>query len=85
MLRIDNHSTPLCSPCVLKQQESHIHDVVRQARHLENTYGRYFDHNILFRDMESAGNEVVGLVDRLATEQQWVPASWLVENKNTTP
>ena len=63
-------------------QESHIHDVVRQARHLEDTYGRYFDHNIHFHDVESARDEVIALVDRLAQEQQWVPASW---QENTAP
>lgn len=61
----------------LKLQESHIHDVVRQAQHLETTYGQYFDKNLMFEDVDTARNHVLQVVERLGSQQQWVPASWL--------
>lgn len=50
--------------------------MVRKARYLEQTYGHYFDHAILFKGLNSAHNEILGIANRLQQDEQWVPASW---------
>lgn len=57
-------------------QESGIPDMIRQARYLEKTFGHYIDHPILYRGLNSACTEIVGVADRLQKDQQWVPSSW---------
>ena len=57
-------------------QESHVTDILRQTSHLERLYTHYFDHSLTFTDTRSVIQEVVGMANRLHTDQQWVPASW---------
>lgn len=64
-------------PLLLHLKESHIPDILRQAESLERTYSRYFDHTILFSDLDAAIKEVIHVADRLASEDQWVPTTWL--------
>ena len=58
-------------------QESDVSDIFRQAVILENTYSHFFDHNLHFSDVTTAMTQVMNVVDRMAREQQWVPAAWL--------
>ena len=58
-------------------QESDVSDIFRQAVILENTYSHFFDHNLHFGDVTTAMTQVMNVVDRMAREQQWVPAAWL--------
>ena len=72
-LNTNSTSPPLTAHTL---QESGIPDMVRKAKYLEKTYGHYFDHAILFKGLNSAYTEIIGIADRLQQDEQWVPASW---------
>ena len=50
--------------------------MVRKVKYLEKTYGHYFDHAVLFEDINSAYTEIIRIAERLQRDEQWVPASW---------
>ncbi|XP_028295354.1 MAGUK p55 subfamily member 5-A-like isoform X1 [Gouania willdenowi] len=54
-----------------------IKDVIEKAREMENNYGHFFDASIFNTDPEQAFHELRRLIDKLDTEPQWVPTSWL--------
>ena len=46
---------------------------------LMSNYGTYYDHILVPEDerMESAGHELLDVINGLDVEPKWVPASWL--------
>ncbi len=50
--------------------------MIRQATHLEQTYGKFIDHTILFSDLGSAQKDIMHIANRLRKDKQWVPAQW---------
>ena len=65
-----------CITSYFSLQESSIADLIRQATHLEQTYGHYIDHTLLFSNLDSAQQDIMHITNRLRRDQQWVPASW---------
>ena len=59
-------------------QESSVADILRQAGYLERNYSHYFDHTVLFTDVETVYKELHKVADRLLHDQQWVPATWAI-------
>ena len=51
--------------------------MVQKSRELEHTYGHYFDYTIINTDFERTFDELRQVIDKLDTEAQWVPASWV--------
>ncbi|KAG7508628.1 MAGUK p55 subfamily member 5 isoform X1 [Solea senegalensis] len=54
-----------------------LKDVIEKAREMEHSFGHFFDATIVNMDPEQAFNELRRLIDKLDTEPQWVPTSWL--------
>ena len=46
-------------------QESSIADILRQASYLERNYSHYFDHTVMFTDVETVYKELLKVADRL--------------------
>ncbi|MEE6492103.1 hypothetical protein FKM82_016473 [Ascaphus truei] len=54
-----------------------LREIIEKAREMEQNNGHYFDSAIVNTDLEKAFQELVRLIDKLDTEPQWVPSSWL--------
>ncbi|XP_030577053.1 MAGUK p55 subfamily member 5b isoform X2 [Archocentrus centrarchus] len=54
-----------------------LKEVIEKAREMEQNFGHYFDATILNADPDQAFRELRRLIDKLDTEPQWVPTSWL--------
>ncbi|XP_074471181.1 MAGUK p55 subfamily member 5b isoform X2 [Sebastes fasciatus] len=54
-----------------------LKEVIEKAREMELNFGHFFDATIVNMDPEQAFHELRRLIDKLDTEPQWVPTSWL--------
>ncbi|XP_061599122.1 protein PALS1 isoform X2 [Cololabis saira] len=54
-----------------------LRDIIEKAREMEQSCGHLFDAVIVNTDQEKAYNELLRLINKLDTEPQWVPSSWL--------
>uniref|UniRef100_A0A3B3YKG2 Protein PALS1 n=1 Tax=Poecilia mexicana TaxID=48701 RepID=A0A3B3YKG2_9TELE len=59
----------------LKPEE--LKEVTEKAREMELNYSHFFDVTVVNFDPDQAFQELLRLVDKLDTEPQWVPSSWL--------
>ncbi|XP_012724580.2 MAGUK p55 subfamily member 5b [Fundulus heteroclitus] len=59
----------------LKPEE--LKEVTEKAREMELNYSHFFDATIINFDPDQAFQELRRLIDKLDTEPQWVPTSWL--------
>ncbi|KAK2856078.1 hypothetical protein Q5P01_004813 [Channa striata] len=54
-----------------------LKEIIEKAREMEHNYGHFFDATIVNMDPDQAFHELRRLIDKLDTEPQWVPTSWL--------
>ncbi|XP_067338129.1 MAGUK p55 subfamily member 5b isoform X2 [Channa argus] len=54
-----------------------LKDIIEKAREMEHNFGHFFDATIVNMDPDQAFHELRRLIDKLDTEPQWVPTSWL--------
>uniref|UniRef100_A0A9J8C451 Protein PALS1 n=1 Tax=Cyprinus carpio carpio TaxID=630221 RepID=A0A9J8C451_CYPCA len=54
-----------------------LRDIIEKAREMEQNYGHLFDAAIVNTDLDKAYQELLRLINKLDTEPQWVPSSWL--------
>uniref|UniRef100_UPI0037E8F4D2 MAGUK p55 subfamily member 5b isoform X2 n=1 Tax=Semicossyphus pulcher TaxID=241346 RepID=UPI0037E8F4D2 len=54
-----------------------LKEVIEKAREMEHNFGHFFDATIVNMDPDQAFHELRRLIDKLDTEPQWVPTSWL--------
>ncbi|KAK5916287.1 hypothetical protein CgunFtcFv8_011287 [Champsocephalus gunnari] len=54
-----------------------LRDIIEKAREMEQGCGHLFDGVIVNTDQDKAFNELLRLINKLDTEPQWVPCSWL--------
>ena len=52
-------------------------DLIEKAREMDINYGHYFDYTIVNKDLDEAFNELVDVANRLETQPQWIPSSWV--------
>uniref|UniRef100_A0A671KUD7 Protein PALS1 n=1 Tax=Sinocyclocheilus anshuiensis TaxID=1608454 RepID=A0A671KUD7_9TELE len=55
-----------------------LRDIIEKAREIEQNYGHLFDAAIVNTDQDKAYQELLRLINKLDTEPQWVPSSWLL-------
>ncbi|XP_018590834.1 MAGUK p55 subfamily member 5b isoform X1 [Scleropages formosus] len=55
-----------------------LRDIVEKAREMEQKFGHLFDSTVANGDPDKAFQELLRLINKLDTEPQWVPASWLL-------
>lgn len=58
-------------------QPEELKEVIEKAREMELKYSHFFDATIVNMDPDQAFLELLRLIDKLDTEPQWVPTSWL--------
>uniref|UniRef100_A0A8C1ICS9 Protein PALS1 n=1 Tax=Cyprinus carpio TaxID=7962 RepID=A0A8C1ICS9_CYPCA len=54
-----------------------LREIIEKAREMEQNYGHLFDAAIVNTDQDKAFQELLRLINKLDTEPQWVPSSWL--------
>ncbi|XP_041721666.2 protein PALS1-like [Coregonus clupeaformis] len=54
-----------------------LKELIEKAREMEQAYGHLFDAAIVNGEPDTAFHELLRLIDKLDTEPQWVPSSWL--------
>ncbi|XP_026160855.1 protein PALS1 [Mastacembelus armatus] len=54
-----------------------LRDIIEKAREMEQSCGHLFDAIIVNTDHDKAYSELLRLINKLDTEPQWVPCSWL--------
>uniref|UniRef100_A0A3Q1GHW6 Protein PALS1 n=1 Tax=Acanthochromis polyacanthus TaxID=80966 RepID=A0A3Q1GHW6_9TELE len=54
-----------------------LKEVIEKAREMEHSFGHFFDATIVNTDPDQAFQELRRVIDKLDTEPQWVPTSWL--------
>ncbi|XP_028997504.1 MAGUK p55 subfamily member 5b isoform X2 [Betta splendens] len=54
-----------------------LKEVIEKAREMEHSFGHFFDATIVNMDPDQAFHELRRLIEKLDTEPQWVPTSWL--------
>lgn len=54
-----------------------LKEVIEKAREMEHNFGHLFDAAIVNMDPDQAFQELRRVIDKLDTEPQWVPTSWL--------
>lgn len=65
-------------PCfIFCAQPEELKKVVEKAREMEHNFGHFYDATIVNMDPDQAFHELRRLIDKLDTEPQWVPTSWL--------
>lgn len=63
--------------CVFVPQPEELRDIIEKAREMEQSCGHLFDAIIVNTDPDKAYAELLRLINKLDTEPQWVPCSWL--------
>ncbi|KAL0969740.1 hypothetical protein UPYG_G00231650 [Umbra pygmaea] len=54
-----------------------LRDIIEKAREMEQNFGHLFDAAIVNTDQDKTYQELLRLINKLDTEPQWVPSSWL--------
>ncbi|XP_072512707.1 MAGUK p55 subfamily member 5b [Salminus brasiliensis] len=60
-----------------KNQPEDLREVTQRAREMEQNYGHLFDAVVVNSDEDMAFFELLRLIEKLDTQPQWVPSSWL--------
>lgn len=72
----------VCAVCCKQPEE--LRYIIEKAREMEQSCGHLFDAVIVNIDQDKAYSELLRLINKLDTEPQWVPCSWLRwEHMNT--
>lgn len=58
-------------------QDSELKRTVDESERIKRAYGHYFDLCIVNDGLEAAFRSLRLSLDKLSTEQQWVPVSWV--------
>ncbi|XP_039293760.1 MAGUK p55 subfamily member 5 isoform X2 [Nilaparvata lugens] len=58
-------------------KEEELKDIIEKAREMEEKYGHFFDMIIINNDTERAYHQLLGEINSLEREPQWVPATWV--------
>lgn len=58
-------------------QPEELREIIEKTREMEQNNGHYFDTAIVNSDLDKAYQELLRLINKLDTEPQWVPSTWL--------
>lgn len=77
MWHVANQFFLILNPLSFFQQPEELKKVAEKAREMEHNFGHFFDATIVNVDPDEAFYELRRQIDKLDTEPQWVPTSWL--------
>ncbi|XP_033104977.1 MAGUK p55 subfamily member 5-like isoform X2 [Anneissia japonica] len=58
-------------------KEEALRDIIETGRTMEDLYGHYFDFILVHHHHDRALEDLITEIERIETEPQWVPVSWL--------
>ncbi|NXF18290.1 MPP5 protein, partial [Rhodinocichla rosea] len=70
-------SCQLSVSLVYKMSPEELREIIEKTREMEQNNGHYFDTAIVNSDLDKAYQELLRLINKLDTEPQWVPSTWL--------
>ena len=62
---------------IFSLQPEELREIIEKTREMEQNNGHYFDTAIVNSDLDKAYQELLRLINKLDTEPQWVPSTWL--------
>lgn len=62
---------------ISSSQPEELREIIEKTREMEQNNGHYFDTAIVNSDLDKAYQELLRLINKLDTEPQWVPSTWL--------
>ncbi|ERE68348.1 MAGUK subfamily member 2 isoform 1 [Cricetulus griseus] len=63
------------APCA--EQEADLRRTVEESSRIQRGYGHYFDLSLVNSNLERTFRELQAAMEKLRTEPQWVPVSWV--------
>ena len=67
----------VCLCVCLFLQDSELKRTVDESERIKRAYGHYFDYTIVNDNLEGAYRSLRVALERLMSEYQWVPVSWV--------
>lgn len=58
-------------------QEDDFKRTMEDSAKMQRAYDKYFDLVIVNNDLNDTYHEIMEAIDRLSTEPQWVPVTWV--------
>lgn len=58
-------------------KEDDFKRTIDESSRLERVYEKYFDITIINNDLNDTFDSIMASIDRLSTEPQWVPVTWV--------
>lgn len=58
-------------------QDDDFKRTIDESTRMERNYDKYFDVTIINNDLNDTYDAIMEAIDRLATEPQWVPVTWV--------
>lgn len=77
VLNFVKHMKFLFTSCVFPLQEDDFKRTMEDSAKLQRAYDKYFDLVIINNDLNDTYHEIMEAIDRLSTEPQWVPVTWV--------
>lgn len=59
------------------RQEADLRRTVEESSRIQRGYGHYFDLSLVNSNLERTFRELQAALEKLRTEPQWVPVSWV--------
>lgn len=73
-----NNQTAVHAGLTAKQlSDGELLRIVEESERLQQAYGHYFDLSLVNSDLEKSFHELQVALEKLRTEPQWVPVSWV--------
>lgn len=61
----------------MHRQEADLRRTVEESSRIQRGYGHYFDLSLVNSNLERTFRELQAAMEKLRTEPQWVPVSWV--------
>ena len=58
-------------------QEDDFKRTMEESAKLQRAYDKYYDLVIINNDLNDTYNQILEAIERLSTEPQWVPVTWV--------
>lgn len=58
-------------------QDDEFNDIIHSAKKIEFLYGHWFDAIIVNDNLSDAFQQLVAIIENIATQPQWVPGNWV--------
>lgn len=76
-LKSNNHGAVEAGLTAKQLSDSELLRIIEESERLQQAYGHYFDLSLVNTDLDKTFQELQAALEKLRTEPQWVPVSWV--------